>query len=381
MYTLPAIAIGGPPHSGKSVLTYSLTQLLRSHHHRVEHYVLRACPDGEGDWSNETTPERVLAIRQKGKFTDSFITNVCTAIQSRHLPLLVDVGGAPTIRDEAIFRCCTHLIILSKSREEMALWRALAERTGLPILAEIDSALTGEEAIYGAYPILTGRLTHLERGTTATGRVIEQLAGLVSTLFATKEEALRQLHLKMAPTELAVDLDRVATQLHLKKEERWQPDDLPALLHYLPPQTPQAIYGRGTVWLYAALAHYIHPAPFYQFDPRLGWVEPVRLVPTTQPATPWLTYTVTTERAYSRLFVKIPDTYLDYERMQDCPIPILNLEVGLILDGKLPYWLFCGLARAYAPAAWLAIHQPPLHGAVVVASRVADYPLGALLPL
>ncbi|MCE7987029.1 MAG: hypothetical protein DYG89_38135 [Caldilinea sp. CFX5] len=379
MHTLPAIAIGGPPHSGKSVLTYSLTQLLRTQ--RIEHYVLRACPDGEGDWSNETTPERVLALRQKGKFTDTFIANVCTAIQSRHLPLLVDVGGAPTTKDEAIFRCCTHLLILSKSREELALWRALAERTHLPIIAEIDSALTGEEEIYGAYPILTGRMTHLERGTTATGQVIEHLAGLVSTLFATKEEALRQLHLSMAPTELVVDLDRVAAQLHLKKDGRWQPDDLSALLHYLPAQTPQAFYGRGTVWLYAALAHAIHPAAFYQFDPRLGWVEPVRLHCTNQPANPWLTFTVATNPTYSRLLVQIPDTYLDYERIQDCPVPLLNLQAGIILDGKLPYWLYCGLVRAYRQAAWLAIHQPPLYGAVVVASRVADYPLGTLLPL
>lgn len=379
MPILPAIAIGGPPHSGKSVLTYSLTQLLR--HQRIEHYVLRACPDGEGDWSNETTPERVLAIRQKGKFTDTFIANVCAAIQSRHLPLLVDVGGAPTARDEAIFRCCTHLLILSKSREEMALWRALAERTGLPIIAELDSALAGEEEIYGTYPILTGRLTHLERGTIVAGKLLEHLAGLVGTLLATKEEALRQLHLGMAPTELAVDLDRVAAQLNLKKAGRWQPDDLPALLHYLPAQTPQAIYGRGTVWLYAALAHYIHPASFFQFDPRLGWVEPVRLHSAEQPANPWLTFTVTSNPAYDHLLVQIPDTYLDYARLQDAPVPRLNLQAGVVLDGKLPYWLYCGLARTYAAAPWVAIHQPPLQGAVVVASRVADYPLGALLPL
>ena len=52
-----AILIGGPPHSGKSVLTYSLTQTLRQQ--GIDHYVLRACPDGEGDWSNEAAPERV----------------------------------------------------------------------------------------------------------------------------------------------------------------------------------------------------------------------------------------------------------------------------------------------------------------------------------
>ena len=49
---LPAVLIGGPPHSGKSVLIYSLSQALRAR--GVAHYALRACPDGEGDFSNET---------------------------------------------------------------------------------------------------------------------------------------------------------------------------------------------------------------------------------------------------------------------------------------------------------------------------------------
>src|SRR5438552_6610469 len=48
-HSLPAILIGGPPHTGKSVLTYSLSQALRKR--SIEHYVIRASPDGEGDWS------------------------------------------------------------------------------------------------------------------------------------------------------------------------------------------------------------------------------------------------------------------------------------------------------------------------------------------
>ena len=51
MELFPAVMIGGPPHSGKSVLAYSLSQALRAR--QVAHYVLRAFPDGEGDWANE----------------------------------------------------------------------------------------------------------------------------------------------------------------------------------------------------------------------------------------------------------------------------------------------------------------------------------------
>jgi CRISPR-associated protein Csx3 len=49
---LPAVLIGGPPHAGKSVLFYSLTQALRERN--IRHHAIRACPDGEGNWSQES---------------------------------------------------------------------------------------------------------------------------------------------------------------------------------------------------------------------------------------------------------------------------------------------------------------------------------------
>src|SRR5579884_757693 len=48
---LPAVLVGGPPHAGKSVLFYQLTQALRER--GIAHFAIRACPDGEGDWFHE----------------------------------------------------------------------------------------------------------------------------------------------------------------------------------------------------------------------------------------------------------------------------------------------------------------------------------------
>jgi CRISPR-associated protein Csx3 len=46
------IAVGGPPHSGKSVFLAELyRQLLQRQPSGV--FLQRACPDGEGMWSNE----------------------------------------------------------------------------------------------------------------------------------------------------------------------------------------------------------------------------------------------------------------------------------------------------------------------------------------
>jgi len=63
--SLPAILIGGPPHAGKSVLTYNLTIALRKLD--VPHYVFRASPDGEGDWSFEGDLDTVREFIIKGK--------------------------------------------------------------------------------------------------------------------------------------------------------------------------------------------------------------------------------------------------------------------------------------------------------------------------
>jgi CRISPR-associated protein Csx3 len=49
MPDFPAVLIGGPPHSGKSVFVYSLTRALRAA--RIPHYALRAGRQRAGtDW-------------------------------------------------------------------------------------------------------------------------------------------------------------------------------------------------------------------------------------------------------------------------------------------------------------------------------------------
>jgi hypothetical protein len=60
MQRFPAVMIGGPPDCGKSVLMYNLFRTLRER--GVQHYALRAAPDGEGDWSNEAQQKLVRTI-------------------------------------------------------------------------------------------------------------------------------------------------------------------------------------------------------------------------------------------------------------------------------------------------------------------------------
>jgi CRISPR-associated protein Csx3 len=377
MSQFPAIAIGGPPHSGKSVLTYSLTQILRAQ--QVEHYVLRACPDGEGDWSQEAPPESVRLLRNKGQFTETFVAYVGRSLQQRHLPLLVDMGGRPTREQEVLFDYCTHALLLAPNEAELSQWRELAQRHKLPLLAELQSTLTEPEAIYTEYPILHGRIAGLERQQPPQSALVERLAWNIRTLFAQSQTEIRSAHLQAAPAEITVELDRLAHTLGIAANGVWRPTELTVILNYLPAGVPLAIYGRGPNWLYGALAAHAYPATFYQFDARLGWVTPAHLQITTVSAPAPVQIQLVERANHCLLQARILDTYLDYSEANSLPTPPVLTNCGIIIHGKLPHWLVTGFVLAYHAAPWLAIYQPQLQGAVVVASRLADYPIGRCL--
>lgn len=381
MNQFPAIAIGGPPHSGKSVLTYSLTQLLRDQH--IEHYVLRACPDGEGDWSNESPPATVQLLRRKGAFTETFIQHVYQSIQNRHLPLLVDVGGRPTAEQEVILAHCTHIVLVSADEEGLAVWREIAQRNELPILAELSSSLSDTDHIYAEFPILRARIHGLERYRQAEGEVLQRLAWTVRSLFLCKPGQIREIHLKMAPTELAVDLQRVAQTLALAPDGEWRPSDIPSVLAYLPAAEPIAIYGRGANWLYAALAGHAQPAAFFQFDPRLGWVKMPTLRVSSDAQPSMVHWQIAEQADAQQLEMHISDTYIDFDEVNQLQLPSLPSDKGLVISGKLPLWLLTGVVCAYIQHApelpFISAFQPQV-GNVIVAARQPSHAVGDLWP-
>ena len=393
MDLFPAVMIGGPPHSGKSVLAYSLTQALRAR--AVAHYVLRAYPDGEGDWANEADQALVRRIRLKGQGTSEWIDRVCRDIARRHLPLIVDVGGKPTPDQERVFDVCTHAILLTPTAGAQDEWQARIERHNLPLLADLTSALIGVDRLIARTPIVRGTITGLNRGQQATGPVYEALVDQLTELFACDTAALRRYHCDHAPVETAIDLDRRGRTLGIEfrgEKAYWHPNDLPRLLDDLPQARPIALYGRAPNWLYAGVACQAFPAPFYQFDARLGWVlarplqlgEPPMDAPVqflTKPATQWLHITCV-----------LPSAYVDYDGLDRIPSPVVPARSGIILDGKIPHWLYAALGLTYRSAPWLAVHQPqlgsdlgqdgsPSGGAVIVRSSDDRFAVGTTIPL
>jgi len=377
MELLPAVIIGGPPHSGKSVLAYSLTQALRRR--GVDHYVLRAYPDGEGDWANEADQKLVRRIRIKGQGTPEWTARICRDISNRHLPLIVDVGGLPTSWQEAVFDHCTHAVLLTRDETSHDVWQSMMARHGLILIADLHSQLRGKSAVTDDGPVLRGIITGLERGTTVSGPVFDALLDRLVALFAYDHEELRRTHCNLAPVEMVIDLDRLGHTLEADPSD-WKPHHLPQVLDYLPEATPLGLYGRGPNWLYATLALLAYPAPFYQFDVRLGWVMPPTLHPGLPTAGAPLQARQQPQADHTHLAFAIPRAYLDYSEAKGLTVPSISLDQGLVLSGKLPLWLWTALALVYRDAPWLAVYQPQWRDqAVVIGSHIPELPPGHLV--
>ena len=380
MELYPAVLIGGPPNSGKSVLTYNLTQTLRER--GVPHYVLRAAPDGEGDWVSEARESIVRTILVPKKWTPAFVEHVCSSLTQRPFPLIVDAGGRPTPWQEAIFDHCTHAVLLTRDEPARAEWKALAERHDLILLADLRSELDGVSRVTATQPALEGTIAGLEWGRHIGGPVYPALVERIAGLFDYDPQALRHAHLVSAPVEMVIDLDRLAHTLDVPfvgDKAVWEPHHLPPLLDYLPDATPLGLYGRGPNWLYAAVALLAHPELFYQFDARLGWVTPPALRVGVPPANAPVQVQPQPRRGHVHLPFTLSKAFLDYSEsagLVTCPVPP---DQGVVLSGKLPLWLYTALALVYAPRVpWLAVYQPRCGDqTVVVGSRVPELPVGS----
>jgi CRISPR-associated protein Csx3 len=153
---LPAILFAGPPHSGKSVLAYLLSQ-------RLPHILLRAAPDGEGDWSYESPEEVRVRQRQKGVYTADLIEDLMHAIRNRSLPMLVDIGGRPRETQFRLLDACTHVIHLWREADDRQEWECWLEERSLIPIASLRSQLAPPDSLEPGPGPLRGVITGLER--------------------------------------------------------------------------------------------------------------------------------------------------------------------------------------------------------------------------
>ena len=384
---LPAVLIGGPPHAGKSVLFYSLTHALREQ--GIRHHAFRACPDGEGNWTQESDETTVSQIRMsiKGEWPATFVERICLDLEHRCFPLLVDMGGHPKESQLCILRQCTHsLLLLRADREDYTrLWLRLIEESGVESLAQIESQLEGISSMTSQTPILKGTLTNLIRNDTsaATGPLFEALVERITALFNSADtQELENAFLEHSPTKFVINLYASLNAI-APATIRWEPEMLPTLLATVPTDVPLSVYGAGPNWVYAALSAHTYQQPLYQFDPRLpfGWVQPLHLQLSTGQS-PEILVKKHENQDVTVLSLRIPSKHLNYFQPDPLPFPPVRTDSGLIIDGITPFWLLTALVRLYVEAgvAFIAVYYPQSQRAIMVYSREEKYNPGDTIP-
>lgn len=388
MNFLPAVLLGGPPHAGKSVLLYRLTQALRAR--GVDHYALRACPDGEGNWFQESDPAFISPILVKHHtWPVPFVKRISQDLEHRCLPFLVDMGGHPTHAEASLFRRCTHAILLLREDmpQETLCWQELLETYNLLPLARLVSRQEGTSALLTSSPVLTGILTGLDRHVTRTestplfDALVERLVQLFTSHDGRDQSAI---YLDHAPTELTVNVQQELRAM--ATTSTWEPEMLQPFLAGLPGDVPLSVYGIGPSWLYAALAAFSDPQPFYLFDPKLpfGWVQPVSVkLGKETTLTSEITLTTREVPGCTILSIRFPHDRLNYFQMEPISFPVLPQGNGIIIDGRVPNWLLAALVRLYkaAGAAWIAPFYVQAQKALVIFSRNRSPHIGELLNL
>lgn len=182
LYEASVVAIGGPPHSGKSVFLAALYRAIQALRPQNFVFLQRMCPDGEGMWSQESDPEVVREIRRKGKFAPSFLTTYLPQLQGLALMgnfrvVLADLGGVSpreSAENAEILAASTHLLLLCSviHPEEREKWLAAAKEEGVEVVADFDSQLIWEPGKEGRRLGMSARSTIQFEDGFATGRFV-----------------------------------------------------------------------------------------------------------------------------------------------------------------------------------------------------------------
>jgi len=380
----PAILLAGPPHCGKSVLAFLLTQRLREL--GIAHYLLRAAPDGEGDWflAGRSDLVRTLRLQHKSGYSPQFVDHMRAAIESRLLPLLVDVGGRPQGEQLGILRACTHSILLYRIEEELHQWQELIAGMNLLPIAELRSNLDGDEKLKTSHPVLRGTISGLEREKQTVGETFGALLDRVAGICRYEATTLEQEHLRHAPfpvvneRELALELDVPSSGAGA----RWDHGHLAYLSSLVPAAEPCAIYGRGPVWLAAMLAVHAQPAACAIFDARYGWITVPEVAfrrrggnIKVQVSLMVADCATIMEKHGCWLEVQLPGGILEPGKVL---VPaVMEGTEGMAISGKLPRWLFAALARKFAPEReWIGIDDPRLNRVVIIHSNIPTVTIG-----
>lgn len=154
------IAFLGNPHTGKSVflrvVRNKLKELLHPDVFCRDVFVVKACPDGEGDWFAELGENDGKIYRYKNRFDFDFADRISKDIEiisKEKTKLLVDCGGKIDHFNQIILNKCTTAIILGTDENSISEWRGAAKLCGLEILCEVFSSNQNVSFVVNTNPL------------------------------------------------------------------------------------------------------------------------------------------------------------------------------------------------------------------------------------
>lgn len=358
----------GPPHSGKSVFFTNISNALPADSYST----IRACPDGEGSWSNNPNQNETLLVRRKGEFTTEFVENVCEIIdnQKNHPIVMVDVGGKLTPENAKIFKHCDSFVILSNNEEEKNKWLQFGESLGLTCLACLDSSLEGKDRIYSKKPYLQGKITNLERGNTIKNSPI--LNSFVFDLLSKINYDEKPKFVESNSQEILIDNLDLGTKLgYCQSHEYTNPENnqpktiqrviwptsaiskiQKAVSDKLQPGKSLKLYGFKANFAVCSIAKTAKKCGCEDISIYDIWTNtyiPLRNLPQKRGVrqVTSLTFNLLENKTNAFLDISIPDGIYEADEFDDCVLPKINKNKNLFISGRLPHWLLASITNSY----------------------------------
>ena len=356
------IVFCGPPHSGKSVFIANLIDKLPTDAYTI----IRACPDGEGTWSNNKNQNETSIVRKKGKFTKSFIDDACKAIDNQtNKIVLVDVGGVMSKENEQVFEHCDSFVVLSSDEQKKQDWLDFGEKLGLECIGSLDSSLDGNEEIYSRTPYFQGKIVGLERGELLENSSV--INGLVSDIIKKRKKKKKTGNNINEHTGTIIDDTELGFELGYGKEiytedgtpikkVKWPESSLPevyksvqekAVLDY--PLLINGIRANFVLSTICKAAKNKGIKKIKSYDIRSKQYIPIRDLPMKKgiKQTEGLAYNIIENNENTFIDIDITKEQYSLEDYSKCVLPKIKEDKNIYLSGRMPLWLSASISNSY----------------------------------
>lgn len=352
----------GPPHSGKSVFIANLIDKLPTDAYTI----IRACPDGEGTWSNNRNQKETSIVRKKGRFTKSFIDDACQAIDNQNNEVvLVDVGGVMSKENEQVFEHCDSFVVLSSDEKKKQEWLEFGKKLGLECIGCLDSSLDGQEEIYSRTPYFQGRIVGLERGGILEDSIV--IKAIVSDIIQkskygekAKNDYSEYTGVMIDDTELGFELGYgkvIPTEDGTPiKKVRWPESALPqiyrAIQEKLSPDQSVRVNGIRANFVLCAICKAAKKQgvkDISAYDIRTKSYIPIKNLPKKRgiKQTEGLEFNIIENKENVFIDIDITKEQYSLEDYERCVLPKIKEGKNLYLSGRMPLWLLASISSSY----------------------------------